>query len=288
MITIEELEGKQAITWCTGCGNFGILAALKKAVIELDVPRHEILLVSGIGCSSKAPHYIDLNMFHTLHGRAIPVATGAHLVNPDLKVIVNTGDGDGLGEGFSHFIHAARRNVNIAVFIHNNGVMGLTKGQFSPAAQRGYVSNTSPPPLGAPMWPINPIALAIAGGATYVARGFSGNQKDLVTLMVEAVQHKGFAVVDILQPCQTWNRKLTWKFYNERAYSLQEGEHDPTNKMLALEKSFEFGDKIPVGLFYKSELPDLASGLALPKDSRLRDHETDRALLQDVVNDLTL
>ena len=138
------------------------------------------------------------------------------------------------------------------------------------------------------MWPINPVALAIAGGATYVARGFSGNQKDLVTLMVEAVRHKGFAVVDILQPCQTWNRKLTWKFYNERAYSLQEEGHDPTNKMIALERSFEFGDRIPVGLFYKSELPDLASGLALPKDGRLRDHETDRALLQQVVNDLTL
>ncbi|MBY8996593.1 MAG: 2-oxoacid ferredoxin oxidoreductase, partial [Candidatus Thorarchaeota archaeon] len=178
MITPEQLEGPQKVTWCTGCGNFGILAALKKVVIELDIPVHNLVISSGIGCSSKIPHYIGgLNSFHTLHGRPIPVATGIHMANKDLKVIVHTGDGDGLGEGLSHFVHAARRNVNLAVFIHNNGVMGLTKGQFSPSAPRGYVSNTSPPPPGAPMEPTNPIAQAITSGATFAARGFSGDQK---------------------------------------------------------------------------------------------------------------
>ena len=222
MITKELLEGVQKITWCTGCGNFGILAALKKTLIELDIPHHNTVLISGIGCNSKIPHYINLNSFHTLHGRPIPLATGVHLANKDLRVFVHTGDGDCLGEGLSHFIHAARRNVNIAVFIHNNGVNGLTQGQFSPAAPRGYVSKTSPPPPGAPMDPVNPVAQAISSGATFVARGFSGNQAELVDIMKQAINHQGFAVVDILQPCVTWNRQLTWKFFNERAYSLQE------------------------------------------------------------------
>jgi 2-oxoglutarate ferredoxin oxidoreductase subunit beta len=288
MITSEELEGVQKVTWCTGCGNFGILAALKRAVVELGIPHHEVVLISGIGCSGKIPHYINLNSFHTLHGRAIPVATGLHLVNQDLKVIVHAGDGDCLGEGFNHFIHAARRNVNITVFLHNNGVMGLTKGQFSPAARRGYVSRTSPPPPGAPMDPVNPVALALASGATFVARGFSGMQNDLVDLMVKAIQHRGFAVVDILQPCQTWNRQLTWKFYNERAYSLQGENYDTNNKMVALEKAYEFGERIPVGLFYQERAPDLAVGLALPADGRLRDHQTVTGLVQKVIDDLIL
>jgi 2-oxoglutarate ferredoxin oxidoreductase subunit beta len=288
MTTLDELEGPQKVTWCTGCGNFGILAALKRAVVELEAPRHEFVLVSGIGCSGKAPHYINLNSFHTLHGRPIPVATGLHLANQDLKVIVHTGDGDCLGEGFNHFIHAARRNVNIAVFLHNNGVMGLTKGQFSPAARRGYVSRTSPPPPGAPMDPVNPVALGLASGATFVARGFSGMQNDLVDLMVKAVKHKGFALLDILQPCQTWNRQLTWRFYNERAYSLQEENHDVDNKMLALEKAYEFGERIPVGLFYQEKAPDLASGLALPDDSLLRDHQTEHRLVQEIIDNLIL
>ena len=213
MITPEMLEDPQKITWCTGCGNFGILAALKKAVIELNKPIHNIVLTSGIGCSSKILHYIGgVNSIHTLHGRPIPVATGIHLANTDLEVLVHTGDGDCLAEGLGHFIHAARRNVNIAVFIHDNGVNALTKGQFSPAAPRGYISKTSPPPPGAPMDPVSSTAQAITAGATFVARGFSGDQKGLVKLMVKAINHKGFAVIDILQPCVTWNRQLTWKF----------------------------------------------------------------------------
>ncbi|MGY5853338.1 MAG: thiamine pyrophosphate-dependent enzyme, partial [Candidatus Thorarchaeota archaeon] len=274
MTTIEQLEGVQKITWCTGCGNFGILAALKKALVDLDIPEHEMLLVSGIGCSSKIPHYINVNSIHTLHGRPIPFATGAHMANQDLKVFVHTGDGDCLAEGLGHFLHAARRNVNLAVFIHNNGVNGLTKGQFSPAAPRGYVSKTSPPPPGAPMDPVNPLALAIVSGATFVARGFSGKQKELMDLMSQAIEHKGFAVVDILQPCQTWNRQLTWKYYNDRVYSLEEAGHDPTNKPLALERSMEFDDKVPIGVLYRAESPDLATGLSLPEDGRLRDHKT--------------
>lgn len=289
MITPEMLEEPQKVTWCTGCGNFGILAALKKAVIELGKPIHEIVLASGIGCSSKIPHYIGgVNSIHTLHGRPIPIATGIHLANTSLDVIVHTGDGDCLAEGLGHFVHAARRNVDIAVFIHNNGVNGLTKGQYSPAAPRGYVSNTSPPPPGAPMDPVNPMAQAITAGATFVARGFSGDQKGLVNLMLEAIRHKGFAVIDILQPCVTWNRQLTWKYYNEHTYALEETGHDVTNKFKALEKAMENGDRYPVGVFYKVESPDLASGIALPEKGTLKDHTTDLKDVQKIIDDLLL
>ncbi|MDF1539579.1 MAG: thiamine pyrophosphate-dependent enzyme [Candidatus Thorarchaeota archaeon] len=288
MITEEMLEGAQKITWCTGCGNFGILAALKKTLTGLDVPHHNLAMVSGIGCNSKIPHYINLNAFHTLHGRAIPIAQGVHLANTDLTTIVHVGDGDTLGEGLGHLLHAARRNVNIAVFLHNNGVNGLTKGQFSPAAPRGYVSKTSPPPPGAPMDPVNTVGLAITGGATFVARGFSGDQKMLVEIMTRAIKHKGFAVVDILQPCMTWNRTLNWAFYNERTYSLQETDHDISNRWNAIERAFEYGDKIPIGVFYEKEEPDLAGGLALPEKGPLKDHETDLKKLQELIDSMTL
>ncbi|MFW9958959.1 MAG: thiamine pyrophosphate-dependent enzyme [Candidatus Odinarchaeota archaeon] len=289
MITPEMLEGPQKITWCTGCGNFGILAALKKAIIEIDQPLHNMVLTSGIGCSSKIPHYIGgMNSFHTLHGRPIPYATGVHLANTDLKVLVHTGDGDCLAEGLGHFIHAARRNVNLAVFIHNNGVNGLTKGQYSPSAPRGYVSNTSPPPPGAPMDPVSPTALAIVAGATFVARGFSGDQKSLVALMKEAINHTGFAVVDILQPCVTWNRLLTWKYYNEHTYSLQENGHDVTDRQRALEIAMKNEDRYPVGIFYHSKHADLAAGLALPEKSKLRDHTNELKDVQKIIDDLML
>lgn len=289
MIAAEQLEGPQKVTWCTGCGNHGILAALKKAVIELDIPVHNLVISSGIGCSGKIPHYIGgLNSFHSLHGRPIPIATGIQMANKNLEVIVHTGDGDCLGEGLGHFVHAARRNVNIAVFIHNNGVMGLTKGQFSPAAPRGYVSNTSPPPPGAPMAPTNPVAQAITAGATFAARGFSGDQKSLVKLMVEAVQHRGFAVVDILQPCVTWNKQLTWKFYNENTFSLQDNGHDISNRLTALEKALVSEGKIPIGVFYKEDAPDLATYIALPEEVPLKDHTTNLKDVQQIIDNLMI
>ncbi|MFW9846364.1 MAG: 2-oxoacid:ferredoxin oxidoreductase subunit beta, partial [Candidatus Thorarchaeota archaeon] len=277
MITREQLEGPQKVTWCTGCGNFGILASLKKAIGELGVPQDQFLLVSGIGCSGKIPHYINLNSIHTLHGRAVPVAQGAHLVNTDLQVIAHVGDGDALGEGLGHLMHAARRNVNLSVFLHNNGVMGLTKGQYSPASPRGYVSKTSPPTAGAPMNPVNIIAHALTAGATFVARGFSGDQKGLIALMRKAIKHKGFALVDILQPCITWNRVLNWQFYNEHTYSLQENGHDISDKTAALQKALSNGEKIPIGVFYEETAPTLAEDLALPIDGRLRDHQTSKS-----------
>ncbi len=283
MISLQDLAGPQKVTWCPGCGNFGILASLKKAIVGLNVPHHEILLVSGIGCSGKLPHYINVNSIHTLHGRAVPVATAAHLANRKLKVIVHAGDGDMLGEGLGHMLHAARRNVNISVFVHNNGVMGLTKGQYSPMSPKGYVSVTSPPPPGAPMEPVSFLAMAIASGATFVARGFSGKNAHLVELMTRAIKHKGFAIVDILQPCVTWNRQLTWDYYNKRVYMLEEANHDPSDKMAAIQLTMERDDKIPLGVFYEEDKPDLASGLSLP-DQELRDHKTDLTRLQKIID----
>jgi 2-oxoglutarate ferredoxin oxidoreductase subunit beta len=288
MIREEQMDGPQKVTWCTGCGNFGILAALKKAVMELDVPLEKIVLTSGIGCSGKIPHYIGgLNSFHTLHGRPIPVATGIHLANTDLKVLVHTGDGDCLGEGLGHFVHAARRNVNLAVFIHNNGVNGLTKGQFSPAAPRGYASKTSPPP-GSPMDPVNPTAQAIVAGASFVARGFSGDQKLLVELMKRAISHDGFAVVDILQPCVTWNKVLTWKFCNDHTYSLQDQDHNVEDRDEALAKALENGDRYPIGVFLEIKKPVLASGLPLPSEAILAEHKTDLRALQRTIDEMAV
>ena len=206
------------------------------------------------------------------------------MVNQDLNVFVHIGDGDCLGEGLGHLLHAARRNVNISIFLHNNGVMGLTKGQFSPAAPKGYVSKTSPPPPGAPMEPVAVLGLAIESGATFVARGFTARQEELADLMVEAISHKGFAVLDIIQPCVTWNRQLTWSYYNERVYSLVEAGHDETDKMNAIERANEFGEKIPLGILYRDIAPDLSAGLAIPEDGRLKDHETDLNALQEIID----
>ncbi|MFW9889709.1 MAG: 2-oxoacid:ferredoxin oxidoreductase subunit beta [Candidatus Thorarchaeota archaeon] len=288
MITREQLEGPQKITWCTGCGNFGILAALKKAVQELGISQNDFVLISGIGCSGKLPHYVNLNAMHTLHGRAMAVAQGVHLANLDLHVVVHVGDGDTLGEGLGHFMHAARRNADLAVFIHNNGVMGLTKGQYSPSSPRGYISRTSPPEAGVPMNPVNIVALALTAGATFVARGFSGDQKMLVALMRKAVKHKGFALVDILQPCVTWNKQLTWKFYNEHTFSLQDKGHNISNRMAALEKAFNNSEEIPIGVFYEEKAPTLAESLALPQDGRLRDHKTDMNEVQSIIDEFVI
>ncbi|TXT55913.1 MAG: hypothetical protein BAJATHORv1_30296 [Candidatus Thorarchaeota archaeon] len=284
MIEESQLSEPQEATWCIGCGNFGIRAALKQAAIKLEVPHEELVLISGIGCSGKLPHYINMNALHGLHGRPVPIATGVHLANEDLKVIVITGDGDCLGEGLGHYLHGARRNVNIAVFIHNNGVNGLTKGQYAPTAPRGYESKTSPPPVGSPMMPVLPLPLAIVNGATFVARGFAGKRKMLIDLMVQAVQHKGFAVIDILQPCVTYNHELTWKYFNSHTYSLEEEGHDPSDKTAALEKAQEGYDNLPLGLFYKAEKPLLKEGLAIPKDGKLRMKENDLQKLQEIID----
>ena len=237
-------------TWCPGCGNFGILNALKQALVELELEPYQVLVVSGIGQSGKLPHYMRCNTFNSLHGRPIPPAVGAKISNPELTVIAVSGDGDGYGEGGNHFLHAMRRNHDITYLVHNNQVYGLTKGQASPTSDKDYVTKTTP--HGSPT-PVKPIALAIAGGAGFVARGFAGDTEYLSNIIKAGITHEGFALIDILQPCVSFNHKNTYEWYRQRVYKLEESDHNPTDKIKAFTKAQEWGERIPNGIIYREE-----------------------------------
>jgi 2-oxoglutarate ferredoxin oxidoreductase subunit beta len=255
-VTVKDLRGKVDPDWCPGCGDFGVLAALKQAIAELGLPPHEVLTVSGIGCSSNLPGYLSTYGMHTLHGRAVAVATGAKLANHALTVVVTGGDGDGYGIGGNHFIHAVRRNVDLTYIVMNNQVYGLTTGQLSPTSLKGM--RTKSTPFGSVENPINPIPLAIAAGATYVARGFTGQQKHLVELIKGGLAHRGFALIDTFSPCVTYNHDNTHEFFKQRTRKLEELGHDPTSFPAAMERAYQWGDVIPIGLFWKrDDLPTL-------------------------------
>ncbi|MBE3583980.1 MAG: 2-oxoacid:ferredoxin oxidoreductase subunit beta [Limnochordaceae bacterium] len=241
-------------TWCPGCGDYGILNAVRQALVELEIYPHEVMFVSGIGCGSKLPDYIHANGMTTLHGRALPIAQGVKLANPRLHVIAVTGDGDGYGIGGNHFLHAVRRNIGITHIVENNMVYGLTKGQYSPTSARGTVTKTTPE--GAPEIPVNPLALALTGGATFVARGFAGDPKYLAQIIAAALQHPGYALVDVLQPCVIFNRVNTAAWYRERVYHLDdEPGYDRADLAAALKKAYEWGDRIPTGILYEVREP---------------------------------
>ena len=242
--------------WCPGCGDYGILEALRRALAELAVPNEEVVVVSGIGCSSQLPHFMKTYGIHGIHGRAVAIATGVKIANPRLKVVVVGGDGDGYGIGLNHMIHAARRNVGITYVVSNNQVYGLTTGQMSPTTLRGTKTKTTP--FGSVDEPVNPLALALAAGATYVARGFSGDVPHLTQLMKSALTHRGFALVDVLSPCVTFNRVNTYDWFRARVYRLEESGHDSSDYFQAYRKALEWPTldpygKIPIGVFYKSE-----------------------------------
>ena len=244
-------------TWCVGCGDYGILAAIQQALVQLQLPPHRVMVFSGIGCGSKLPDYLQCNGWQTLHGRALPAAQGFRLVQHDMTVLAVTGDGDGLGEGGNHWLHAMRRNVNFTHLVENNQTYGLTKGQASPTSDPGYISSTTPE--GSVEYAMNPVAVALAAGATFVARGFSGNVKQLRDLIAAAIEHPGYAIIDILQPCITWNRvEYTFKWFRERVYDLAE-DHDPQDQVAAFARSLEWGDRIPVGVFYRTDRASLDS-----------------------------
>ncbi len=251
MVKMADYAGRKP-AWCPGCGNFGILTALENALVTLQIEPSKVLMVSGIGQSGKLPHYTKGNVFNALHGRTLPVATGAKIANPELIVIAVAGDGDGYGEGANHFINTARRNSDITYLVHDNQVYGLTKGQASPTSDFGFVTKTTP--QGADM-PLNPIALAIAAGAGFVGRGFAGDIEHLAQLIVLGIQHRGFALIDVLQPCVSFNRKNTFAWYRERIYKLEGADYHPEDKLAAFEKAQEWGDKIPIGVIYREEKP---------------------------------
>lgn len=252
-LTAKDYASPVKPTWCPGCGDFGILSAMKKGLAQAGVAPHEVLVVTGIGCGSKLPDYANVNGFMTLHGRPLPIATGARLANHGLKVMTVHGDGDSMGLGMGHFIHTARRNLDIVDLIQNNQIYGLTKGQYSPTSDPGQVTSTSPD--GAFEMAANPVALALAAGGTFLARGFAGDAKHLANLIVSALQHKGYALLDVLQPCVTFNRKNTYDWYRERVYKLEETDHDPGDRVAAFRKALEWGDRIPLGIIYQTQLP---------------------------------
>lgn len=243
-------------TWCKGCGNFGILSAVKDAVAALvadGTPRERIVLASGIGCHAKIVDYVNVNSFYSIHGRVQPAATGIRLANPGLTVIGFSGDGDAYGEGLDHIIMSAKRNIDVTQVVHNNRVYGLTTGQATPTSPLGFPGRSTP--RGSYEEPLNPLELLLAAGATFVARGYSVKSKELADLMVQAAMHKGFAFIDVLQPCFTFFN--TYQFYNQRVYELK--DHDPSSLEAAHAKALEWnygeGEKIPIGLFYKVDKP---------------------------------
>jgi 2-oxoglutarate ferredoxin oxidoreductase subunit beta len=251
MVTRKDFDSPVPPTWCTGCGNHGILNAIKMALAEQDIAPHQVVIFTGIGCGSKLPHYMKVSGFHTIHGRALAVATGARLANHGLKIMTVHGDGDGYGMGLGHMLHAVRRNIGIVDIVQNNRVYGLTRGQYSPTSDLGMRTPTSPE--GAIDRPVPPLALAITTGATFVARGYPAELRHLVWLIGEALHHPGYALVDVLQPCVTWNRASSYDFYNPRVYKLEETDHDVTDKTAAWELAYEWGERIPIGIFYRVE-----------------------------------
>jgi 2-oxoglutarate ferredoxin oxidoreductase subunit beta len=267
MVSIKDYESDYANQWCPGCGNFGILKAMQEALVQLKILPHQILVVSGIGQAAKTPHFLKCNCFHSLHGRALPLATGAKVANHELTIIVNTGDGDCYAEGGNHLLHAIRRNIDLTVLVHNNSVYGLTRGQASPTAQIGMVTKMQQ--KGVINTPLKPILLALSLGAGFVARGFSGDSQHLSELIRAGIQHKGFSIIDILQPCVSFNPKDIYQWYKQHVNPLDDSQHDPGDYEKALMMATRDESKIPIGIFFQKEKPNFTDQIAALSDGPL-------------------
>ena len=244
--------------WCPGCGDFGVLNALQKACSDLNMDPKDIMVVSGIGCSSNLPGFFNSYGMHTLHGRSLAVASGVRIGNTDMTVIVTGGDGDGYGIGVGHFIHSIRRNLDMTYIVMDNQIYGLTTGQTSPTTELAVKTKSTP--SGNLEQPLNPIALALAGGCSFVARGFSGEPMQLAELYKKAIKHKGFALVDVFSPCVTYNKTNTYPWFKERVYKLEDENHDTGNFEAAMKRAQEWGTRIPLGVFYQKERPTYEEG----------------------------
>jgi 2-oxoglutarate ferredoxin oxidoreductase subunit beta len=272
----KEFKSHVKPTWCPGCGDFGVLASLYQAMSRLELDPANTLVVSGIGCSSRLPFFVKTYGFQTAHGRVLPVAIGAKIANPDLTVLAVGGDGDGFSIGGGHLAHAVRRNPDITYVVMDNEVYGLTKGQTSPTSPLGFKTKTTP--YGSSDVPINPMAWALASGVSFAARGFSGSPKVLTDLIVEGIQHQGFAFIQTMSPCPTFNN--TYDEWRAEVVDLPE-EHNPSDRTQALSQAFR-DDAIPVGIFYKDVRPTLESHTRVtdhPLRTRGRDFDV-QALLE--------
>ena len=279
MVSIDDY-GHYETAWCPGCGNFSILEAVKQGLVDSGIAPHEVLLVSGIGQAAKAPHYLNANVFNGLHGRALPVATGAKLANPDLRIIVESGDGCNYGEGGNHFLAAIRRNIDLTLIVHNNQIYGLTKGQASPTSEEGLVTKAQPE--GVASLPFNPIAVAVAMQASFVARGFSGMIEHLAGLIEKAIAHEGFALIDVLQPCVSFNKVNTFAWYKKRCYTLPD-EYDATDWQAAMQTAVEWGDKIPLGIIYRNQRASFEKSFSVLQRGPLVGQDTDLGELKKIL-----
>jgi 2-oxoglutarate/2-oxoacid ferredoxin oxidoreductase subunit beta len=284
MPNVKDFVTPYRPTWCPGCGNFGMWEALKRAYEQLGWEKHEFAMFWGIGCHGNGADFYDVQGFHALHGRALPPATAYRLTRPDQHVVVEMGDGDGYGLGMGHFVHTARRNVDITCIAHNNQIYGLTTGQASPTTE--HLMKTVSTPGGVLEDPVNPIGLALAEGATFVARGFAGDIPHLTELYVQALTHKGFALVDVFQPCVTWNKLNTFAWFRERTYKLEESDWDTGNRVAAFELSLSAHSeltcspdecRIPIGVIYREEgKPTYEDGLEATQTPGWRNAEKPR------------
>ena len=280
MVTINDY-GDYDTAWCPGCGNFSILKAVKQALAASQLKPHEVLFVSGIGQAAKAPHYLNANLFNGLHGRSLPVATGAKLANPKLTVIVESGDGCNYGEGGNHFLAAIRRNIDVTLLVHNNQVYGLTKGQASPTTEEGFVTKAQPE--GVASAPFNPIAVAVAMQAGFVARGFAGMIDHLSELIQEGIAHRGFALIDVLQSCVSFNKVNTFAWYKERCEPLPR-TYDPADWEAGMKVACKWGDKIPIGIIYRKDRVPFEKHFHTLSEGPLVGRDVDRVMLREIMD----
>jgi 2-oxoglutarate ferredoxin oxidoreductase subunit beta len=288
VVAVKDFKPEVHPDWCPGCGDFGVLTSLYQACAQLQIQPHELMVVSGIGCSSNLPGFIRSYGAHTLHGRLLPFATGCKLANQNMTVIGTGGDGDGYGIGLNHFIQAMRRNIDVTYIVMNNEIYGLTTGQVSPTSETGMKTKTSP--FGNLEGMLNPMALALAAGCGFVARGFSGQPKHLVELYKAGIQHKGFALIDVFSPCVTFNKLNTYQYFRDRIYKLEDDEHDTSSFHAAMDKALEWDPKIPIGLFYQNPDPQpsldtldpaLTTGVPLAHQNYMIDAETRGELIRE-------
>ncbi len=280
MVTLKDY-GEYKTAWCPGCGNFPLLRALKLALVKRGLEPHQILIVSGIGQAAKTPHYLNANVFNGLHGRSLPVAIGAKLANPNLIVIAESGDGCMYGEGGNHFLGAIRRNIDVTVIVHNNQVYGLTKGQASPTSEEGFVTKAQPD--GVLETPFNPLAIAVAMQAGFVARSFVGMEDHLVDIIVQGIDHPGFSLIDVLQPCVSFNRVNTFKWYRERCTPLP-SSYNPYDWENAMKVAVQWGKEIPVGIIYKNNRPPYETRFSALKKGPLVGQKVDLPKLRKIMN----
>jgi 2-oxoglutarate ferredoxin oxidoreductase subunit beta len=287
-MAMADYKGRVDPDWCPGCGDYGVLAAVQKALVELQIPNHQVVTISGIGCSSNFPGFIETYGMHTLHGRALPVATGVKMANHELTVLVTGGDGDGFGIGGNHFAHAMRRNVDLTYIVMDNQIYGLTTGQTSPTSQIGMKTKSTP--FGNVEGPIHPIASALACGATFVARGFSADQKHLSGLIRQAIEHKGFSFIDVFSPCVTYNKDNTFQWFRPRVKKLEDDPaYDSGDWLAAMEKSILWGEEIPIGKFFeRTDLPSLDEAEPVLKDGPMvgRPDHIDPAIARAFIEEL--